>query len=302
MFEKLRKSWLMFFVLVGLSFYLSSCKRAVDIKFSHQLHVEENGISCDQCHPKQEDGTMGLPTMDTCSDCHEIDLDNPSEKCLMCHTSRSASKDYEVSPLSKPMSYKDLNFSHEYHEDLDVECSFCHIGIEKNKDLGTLKYPTMDVCTQCHNGEEAPAECETCHKVIRKDRPPANHGGDWTFLHGREARVSERVCHYCHQKNMCQECHQREKPRDHQTFVWKIEDHGEEATHDRRRCVVCHSAGFCSDCHRQMPPSHKRADWLAFDVHNGHAQAARRNFRSCKVCHETSECVRCHNSIIMRQP
>lgn len=299
MFRKHRKKALLILMVLA-GFYLYACKKPVDIKFSHQLHVQENELSCDQCHPKEEGGTMGLPTMDTCAECHEIEVDNPSEKCLLCHTPESASKDYEVAPKAKPLSYADVTFDHEVHE--EVECHTCHKGIETSQKLAQIEFPTMLTCTQCHNGEEAPAECETCHQKIRKDRAPLNHKGDWAFLHGREARMEDRVCRYCHQKNLCQECHQQEAPRDHRTFVWKLEEHGQEATHDRRRCVACHTAGFCSDCHRLKPPSHKRGDWLVFDKNTGHAQAARRNIRSCKVCHETSECIECHSTIILRQP
>ena len=276
-----------------------ACKKSTGLKFNHNLHVVENEMSCEDCHSLQ-DSQMSMPDMDKCSECHDIDIDNPSEECLMCHTPESAKEDYAVQEKPKPLSYADVTFGHDIHE--GIECDICHIGIKENKDLTKISPPKMTVCLKCHNDEEAPKACDTCHEKIRKEVPPESHKGDWHQWHGKEAEFDRAVCLYCHQKNMCQECHQTQKPRDHLTFVWKTEDHGVEATHDRRKCAECHTAGYCSDCHRQKPPSHKRGDWLAFERNNGHAQAARRNFRSCKVCHETSECARCHETIIMRQP
>ncbi|NPA49937.1 MAG: hypothetical protein GXO20_08140 [Thermodesulfobacteria bacterium] len=288
------------FILLALAFIVVvSCKQETGIKFNHKFHIEENDMSCEDCHTLT-DGKMSLPSMDKCSECHDIDVDNPSEECLLCHTPQSAKEDYSIEQKALPKSYADVTFSHEFHE--GIECNSCHKGIENSTDLKSITVPKMPVCLECHNDEEAPKSCDTCHKEIRKDVPPASHKGDWAQWHGKEADFDKAVCLYCHQKNMCSNCHQTQKPRDHLTFVWKTEDHGVEATHDRRKCAECHTAGYCSDCHRQKPPSHKRGDWMAFDRHNGHAEAARRNFRSCKVCHETAECAKCHQTIIMRQP
>ena len=297
---KYQRPFLWFILVVAaLSFLVVACKKETGLKFNHQLHVVENEMSCEDCHAMQ-DGQMTMPDMDKCSECHDIDIDNPSEECLTCHTRESAENEYEVKTSPKPLSYQDVQFSHEYHEGID--CEECHLGIKESKKLTSLEKPRMPVCLKCHNGEEAPESCDTCHEKIRKDVPPTSHKGDWAQWHGKEAQMDRQVCYYCHQKNMCQTCHQTVKPKDHLTFVWKTEDHGIEATHDRRKCAECHVSGFCSDCHRQKPPSHKRGDWLAFDRNNGHALAARRNFRSCKVCHETNECSKCHQTIILRQP
>ncbi len=289
---------LIFLIVIGF-IALVSCKENAGLKFNHRLHVEENEMACEDCHQAQE-GKMSLPDMDKCSECHDIDVDNPSKDCLLCHTPKSAENDYAVEQKESPKSYADVIFSHEFHE--GIECSSCHKGIEKNENIEKVSRPKMPVCLECHNGDEAPKACDTCHKKIRQDIAPETHKGDWAQWHGKEATFDKQVCLYCHQKNMCQNCHQTEKPRDHLTFVWKNEDHGIEATHDRRKCAECHTAGYCSDCHRQKPPSHKRGDWMAYERNNGHAQAARRNFRSCKVCHETSECAKCHETIILRQP
>jgi len=281
---------------------LAGCKKTGDLKFSHTLHVVEAEVECSQCHKVDDKGNMQNPDMDTCGECHEIDMDNPDEKCLMCHTPLSAQKDYAVEKGApeRPESYEDVIFSHEVHD--GVECNTCHEGIEKAETLKKIKWPEMTTCSQCHNDDDAPATCDTCHEKIREDVPPESHHGDWAMHHGFESRF-EKSCNYCHgeDRKFCQDCHSTKKPKDH-IFNWKTTQHGIEATHDRRLCSVCHVASFCSDCHRsQRPVSHRAGDWVAFKPEPRHAEEAIRNFRSCNVCHTTVDCLKCHSNIVLRQ-
>jgi len=282
---------------------ITACKKEeLELKFNHQLHVVDNEMECSQCHTPKEDGTMSDPSMDKCAECHDIDVDNPSEECLLCHSIKSAKNDYSIEKAvpEKPKGYRDLIFNHEAHE--DVECSVCHGDMTKMEELSEIEWPDMFKCKKCHDGDEAPIDCEVCHKVVRKEIAPENHHGDWAMQHGLVSRT-DRSCQFCHgtEKRFCQECHQTQKPRDH-IFNWKTTQHGQEATHNRRLCAVCHNSSFCVDCHRtKRPISHSRGDWMAFTRENGHAEEARLNFRSCNVCHTTQECSRCHQRIILRK-
>ncbi|NIA08576.1 MAG: hypothetical protein GWP10_02080 [Nitrospiraceae bacterium] len=292
-------------MLFTVALVLSGCKKEGDLKFNHELHVVENEIACGDCHTAGDNGKMGNPSMDKCGECHDIDMDNPSKKCLMCHSPKSAKNDYEVSTTTVPKvpkSYDDVIFSHEYHDGID--CGECHKGLNKDKKLAQIQWPDMPVCEKCHNGDEAPKTCDTCHKEIRKDRAPESHHGDWESQHGLESEFDPQSCTYCHGKDrkFCQDCHQTQKPKDHTAYSWKTTEHGEEATHDRHLCATCHTASYCQDCHRsQKPISHRRADWMALSKENGHAEEARRNFRSCNVCHTTDDCMKCHQNIILRR-
>ncbi len=300
---KLYKILSVLFVLAIFSF--TGCKKPIDLKFNHKLHVVENEIGCDECHKMDDNGKMQNPDMDKCSDCHDIgDVDNPTKDCLMCHTVKSAKNDYEVEYTvgPKPKSYEDLIFTHEPHE--DYKCSVCHKGLDNTKSLQKISWPRMDVCKKCHDGDTAPISCDTCHTKIRKEIPPESHKKDWESRHGLESKFDDS-CRFCHdpdfKKNgrFCQDCHQTKKPKDH-IFNWKTSQHGMEAIKDRRKCAVCHVASFCSDCHKsQKPLSHKRADWVRFKPEPGHAEEAMKNFRSCNVCHTTSECNECHTNMIM---
>lgn len=300
--EKINSIAILIALVVISGLVLAGCKKEESLKFSHRLHVQENEIQCSDCHSTGEDGKMENPDMDKCSECHEIDVDNPSDDCLMCHSLKSSHNDYEVEEEvpEKPKSYADLIFTHEAHDGI-AECSDCHKGIDKVESLQGIEWPDMFTCKKCHDGEEAPIECDVCHTKVRKDIMPESHHGDWTMQHGPASRF-DRSCQFCHenQDRFCQDCHQTHKPKDH-IFNWKTTQHGQEATHDRRSCAVCHPASYCSDCHRsQKPISHARADWMAYTRENGHAEAAKHNFRSCNVCHSTSECNECHQNVILR--
>jgi len=285
-----------------LFFAISGCKKEDgSLKFNHQLHVVDNEMACSDCHAAGKDGKMENPDMDKCSECHEIDMDHPSDDCLQCHSLKSSLNDYAVEEAvpEKPRSYADVVFTHEAHDGV-AECNECHEGIDKQESLQDMEWPEMTKCQECHNGDDAPSECETCHSKLRKEVAPPSHHGDWAEHHGYESRF-DKSCQFCHdQKEFCQDCHQTKKPRDH-IFNWKTTQHGEDATHDRRLCAVCHPASYCSDCHRhQKPVSHARADWMAYTRENGHAEAAKHNFRSCNVCHSSSDCNNCHQNMIMR--
>ncbi len=301
--KRIKITTFIFAILAILGFLVSGCKKDEGaLKFNHNLHVVENEMKCDDCHKTNEKGGMENPDMDKCSECHDIDLDHPSDDCLMCHSLKSSLNDYSVEEAvpEKPESYRDVTFTHEPHDGID--CDTCHKGISGMESLSQVKWPGMTTCSQCHNGDEAPNDCETCHKVLNKETPPESHHGDWAMQHGPASRT-DRSCAYCHGKSrkFCNDCHQTHKPKDH-IFNWKTTQHGQDATHDRRLCAVCHPASYCSDCHRsQKPVSHARADWMAYTRENGHAEAAKHNFRSCAVCHSTAECRDCHQNVILRK-
>ncbi len=263
---------------------LAGCREETGLRFSHALHAGEAG--CPDCH-RGDDLRTG---MDPCRECHEIDLDNPSEECLMCHT-RPGEEGYAVSPAARGPSYADVIFDHSAHE--DVDCVTCHRGMDGAEALTDVRFPVMDTCLECHDGDEAPAGCPTCHETLRRDRRPPTHDGLWARRHGRRPDLSPRTCSYCHPgRDPCRTCHQERKPRSH-TLGWKTRSHGLEARHDRDACRACHSASFCSDCHQEAPRSHfPRNGWLA----SGHRIQGAASADSCRVCHTATEgtCLACH--------
>ncbi|GAB4281603.1 MAG: hypothetical protein Kow0092_36810 [Deferrisomatales bacterium] len=264
---------------------LAGCREDTGLRFSHALHAEQ--AACPDCHG----GDDGLRTgMEPCKECHEIDEGNPGPACLLCHT-RSEDEDYAVSTAPRPRSYADVTFDHEPHAELD--CVRCHGVAPRAENLASMGLPRMAVCMGCHDGEEAPAACSTCHTRIRAGKKPPSHDGLWDKRHGKRRDLRGETCRTCHAgPDACRTCHRSEKPRSH-TLGWKDRSHGLEARHDRDNCRACHAATFCSDCHREAPRSHvPRNGWLA----SGHRVRGAAEKETCRVCHTRAEaaCLACH--------
>ncbi len=253
------------------------------LRFSHREHASE--AACSDCH-----GASGARARhDACVKCHEIDEAKPSEACRTCHVEG----DYKVE-AARPASYGDVTFDHDAHD--GVACERCHAGASASTRASDTSLPAMGVCTPCHDGRTAPAECATCHERTRRDVRPEDHTSLWPRQHGSFATSGDRSCAYCHSENACQDCHKLERPQSH-TPAWKNSKHGIEAEHDRNRCATCHRADECSRCHQMRPPSHFGANFrIPLGDGQGHAGLVGRrgSARSCVACHERSFCLACH--------
>lgn len=267
--------------LVGLLAFVGCVGGLKGLRFSHRDHASE--APCADCH---KGGARA--GHEACVACHEIQDQKPSEACLSCHTQG----DYRVE-ASRPKSYADVVFDHGAHD--AVDCQRCHAGAARSREARDTNLPAMEVCTVCHDGGEAPAECSTCHRELRKDVAPATHTSAWPRQHGSLAKQGERACAFCHAKTGCDDCHTTRRPESH-TPAWKNSTHGIEADHDRTRCTTCHRADYCSRCHEMRPPSHFGANFrIPLSDGQGHGRLALdRGARSCLVCHEQSFCLQCH--------
>lgn len=252
------------------------------LRFSHRAHRAE--AECADCH--QGANRAGH---EQCASCHDIDQAAPSAACLTCHTEG----DYRVE-AARPKGYRDLIFDHDVHA--EEACARCHTGAEKSGRAADSNLPAMKVCSTCHDGNQASAECGTCHEAVRADRAPADHTSLWPRQHGKAARSADTTCSYCHRDTACFDCHTTERPTSH-TPAWNQSKHGIAADHDREACATCHRADACQRCHRQRPASHFGAGFrLPTNPNMGHAGLVddRGGPRSCRVCHQRSFCLECH--------
>ena len=164
---------------VSLVIFLSMTALALDhheegnskiIKFSHQLHINDVEVACEDCHTGVMESTSLsdrlLPEKAVCSDCHDTEDD---KNCGTCH--------YEdvFEPLVQKVA--PLYFSHSQHLGEDAKCEACHKG------LGEVDYstesptalPSMSTCYQCHNNQSLASNvCESCHKTTA-DLVPDTH-------------------------------------------------------------------------------------------------------------------------------
>jgi len=255
------------------------------ITFSHMLHIDDAEIECENCHEGIESArtldTRYLPTMDVCSDCHEVDED---DNCGMCHANEN-----------DPLSYSDfqptsgLNFSHKFHTNaFSDNCTDCHDY-----------FPSED--SQSPPTAWKKGDCLACHSVNK----PRSHAIGWLPVHGLGlANFSSEKCSTCHEETYCNNCHtnQQVEPR-HHTNDYLLQ-HSVDARIGIKDCGTCHDViGDCFTCHSQfkpMPVDHSLPTWVGKAKQDGgsHGTAALDYPMVCKSCHiqeKESTCLRCHS-------
>jgi hypothetical protein len=314
------------------------------------------GVACVVCHgstaTSEQTSDDNLPDHTICGLCHRMEQPDaaemyPESACATCHEGFVGGTHEGVGP--PPLFTPDpalpgpapvvieparLHFSHRIHSDRGVECTTCHIGIERATKATRDHLPEMGTCLSCHNGREAPDGCTTCHLQgdagrIRRDLPhewdllkpsgrfrPDDHFQDqWLRHHEAAARSDEESCNSCHKPQECLDCHDGvAKVRELHPTDW-VMTHGLEAMRTSLNCRACHDVeSFCQDCHTKAavrpgafpspfadPPGSLRfhpAGWggVAGEIPGPehHSHQARRSLESCVSCHEPDDCLQCH--------
>ena len=145
------------------------------VLFSHEVHTESAGMTCEDCHYLEPNGTWsGIPRLDKCIECHEEPQGETKAEIEFIKNYVEPRK--EIPWLVYSKQPKNVFFSHAAHLKIArFECKVCH------KDLGyndkppvyvysrLSKYPqnyviVMEDCMRCHKKFDAPNYCFTCHK------------------------------------------------------------------------------------------------------------------------------------------
>lgn len=286
------------------------------IVFSHQLHVEDMGLECTDCHASVAEATTAAasvrPKMEECFACHEAD------PCTQCHTSEE-----NPSATWAPTSAHELRFDHAAHlARSGIACATCHAGAEASTQVDDALNPEMSVCTGCHQRQMNRLNCRKCHERLPDLGKPslgeAVHTTGFYALHGAWATGSAHLCSQCHEQSYCADCHARTAPlrpsvklplATDRNFVHRGDYLGRHALDAAARpasCQTCHGQSFCQDCHRK---AHATADGRgARSPHPAgyafrgsgkafHGTDARVNIQQCATCHDqgaASNCVTCH--------
>jgi len=296
------------------------------LKFSHQKHLKDDGMACNDCHTSIEQSTKAedrnLPGKDICQTCHDVEDEN---NCTFCHVDMENLQSF-------PNPVRKFYFNHQKH--VPMGCEKCHAGIEK-ADIGAGKFiPSQEKCNSCHNGLAATMECLECHSATTKFRPDS-HIPTWSREHMVQIRAGMTDCAHCHTNNYCQECHESTDlistkilPENfyanysphlggketqvlksvhglNYRFVHQLDAAGKE-----KDCQTCHeTSSYCAQCHNSgtnsqvRPAWHGGPDWgaIALGVGTGggrHGELARRDIERCAACHEVQgadpACLLCH--------
>ncbi|UCD37503.1 MAG: cytochrome c3 family protein, partial [Fidelibacterota bacterium] len=214
-------------------------------------------------------------------------------------------------------------FPHILHvEEMSMECSECHEGMETSQEVTHALLPVMDACLACHDGDTASEECDICHtQPDEADTytwqptsglifPHSTHitaGVDCSRCHPQSAAAEAlaprmpptmNVCMDCHATPLsdagCQACHASldgklpashgaDWPQTHGMYI-----HG--STGDD--CTVCHQQTDCESCHAQAQLE-KKVHPVNYDfLHAGDFMGLE---KECSTCHAMpQECMSCH--------
>lgn len=270
-----------------------------ELKFSHQLHVVENELGCEECHESAAESASGLdnllPTMETCESCHDVEDD---DQCGTCHLDPD-----NPDAVARIEAYSP-KFAHAVHVAQDLACETCHVDAASAGVGVAVEIPSMPSCMTCHEERGAPEECAACHEE-GADLKPANHTLAWRHTHGDLARSGAVTpagmsCQTCHNDDFCQECHQGEN-LDRITHPLNFAfTHALEAQANAQTCSACHTdQQFCVECHNDnlvLPHTHT-AGWVNSVNGGRHRLEAESDIASCMACHEDNAeriCQPCH--------
>lgn len=262
--------------------------------FSHQLHVEEEGLECADCHARWDTAEdPGMPSAAQCALCHaDLDAEKPPSRQV---ASLFEGQTFRAARAGRQSD--EILFSHQQHATRAQDCTTCHDEVAKDEGhlaaRGAELRTSMEGCLECHAGNPGPdeADCASCHAEIRADAMPPSHGASWKRYHGSFVRgPSEQradQCALCHQPSECTTCHQIEMPQNHNNY-WRRRGHGLTASMDRESCATCHDSDSCQRCHDETRPMSHVGSWGS--PRDRHCMACHEPLRanSCGVCHAST--------------
>lgn len=216
------------------------------LTFSHAQHLGQK-LECSKCHQKlPEPGEARfVPSMDTCTSCHNHQKDFNEARCTPCHVDLKA---YPQVPQK----------------------TFAHQG-DWMRIHGNLARPSAQSCAACHDQ----TYCAECHAAATTPARPSIvfpeevqrdfiHRGDYVSRHMIDANANPASCRRCHGTPFCESCHTQQNlttrsgdPRNPHPPDWMNQAsghfHGDAARRDITGCAGCHDQGadsLCVACHQ----------------------------------------------------
>jgi len=150
-----------FYIFYFGPIFLTTLKPVQPIAFSHKIHAADFKIPCQYCHTFARRSEMaGAPSAHRCMNCHEFaGTDKPEVMKITDYVENG-----------KPIMWErvfDLPdhvwFSHKRHIKKGFKCQECHGPIETMDVVERANEFKMGFCLGCHQKNEAPTDCWTCH-------------------------------------------------------------------------------------------------------------------------------------------
>ena len=286
-----RAPWAWLAVLAWLSvaacLSLPSAGR-VEPSFPHRVHVVDNQLACDFCHPGArvaED--PGTPPPELCAPCHDqFDAQKPPERRVGAFFDERS----RYRKLAESGRTPDVRFSHAQHvRGARLDCEACHADVARQEEVPLRPLVVKAECMACHAEYGMANACAECHRDIDRNWLPPSHAGGWLRAHGDVVLLgsgaSADQCSLCHQDATgCLACHQQMAPADHDQTC-RGRTRGMRASVDRARCAVCHTQDSCEQCHQVTRPRSHRG---------GFGAPQNRHCGSCHFPLADSGCTICH--------
>jgi len=123
------------------------------VKFSHKVHVGENGIDCKYCHTTVADGkSAGIPAANLCMNCHVIIREGTNSGKF------EIAKVVNAVESGKPIEWVRIHnlpehvfFSHAVHVGSGkIDCASCHGSVESMDIVKQQNDLSMGWCINCH--------------------------------------------------------------------------------------------------------------------------------------------------------
>lgn len=211
-----------------------------------------------------------------------------SEACERCH---------DVTTATLESSRVNIRVSHAEPLAAGMNCVDCHGPVGHLGETGRVPV-SMERCFGCHNGDAAPAECETCHMTdiatvgrdaLVRDDLRVIGSGQYQYP---TVVASDTDCSGCHQvETQCDPCHGLRLPHP-DTFVQGY--HAKAAAFEKKEaCYRCHEKRDCQSCHAPFSAGH---------ASNWKTDHARSPWDAGCGCHGRDEnvdvpiCVFCHDN------
>ncbi len=159
--------------------------------FSHKVHIEKAGSTCEDCHSIAASGAFsGIPRVEKCAGCHAAPMTSSADEKILID--RYIAQNREVPWLVYARQPDNVHFSHATHIKLaKLTCERCHgphgktdalRPYQQNRISGYSRdiwgssiarisfapqeHPgmKMDDCASCHRARGVKTSCVACHR------------------------------------------------------------------------------------------------------------------------------------------
>ena len=152
------------------------------IAFPHTTHVADAGIQCEFCHRNVAQGdAASVPAVEQCLFCHQTIVGTSNLEIAKLLEYGGLDPTGQEDPLIEPQPIEwarvhrlpdTVQFAHEPHirffslgqgmETAQV-CAICHGDVAQMEQVEQVRSLKMGDCVNCHQDNDAPTDCTTCH-------------------------------------------------------------------------------------------------------------------------------------------